>query len=100
MRLNLITIGIILLCSVSAFAQNTNYSIKGLAVDTDEMAKLYDASVTVLNAKDSILQKFTRATENGSFSINGLKGGKYILLISYPEYADYVEPFTLDAAHP
>ncbi|MDB5112774.1 MAG: outer rane beta-barrel protein, partial [Mucilaginibacter sp.] len=34
------------------------------------------------------------------FSFNGLPQGKFILLMSYPDYADYVETFTLDAAHP
>ncbi|MDB5032759.1 MAG: TonB-dependent receptor, partial [Mucilaginibacter sp.] len=50
----------------------------------------------VLNAKDSILRKFTRAKPDGSFAINDLAKGKFILVLSYPGYADYTEGFTLD----
>ncbi len=52
----------------------------------------------VLNSKDSILVKFTRARADGSFSINNLHEGEFILLVTYPGYADYVEPFNLDSA--
>ncbi len=83
---------------VSAFAQNT-LGIKGTTVDSVSKAKL-NASITVLNAKDSILQKFTYADDNGAFAINGLPAGKYFLLITYPQYEDKIRPFTLDAAKP
>jgi len=86
------------LFSLSLFAQN-KYSIKGAVVDTDLRAKLLNTSVSVLNAKDSLLVNFTLATDNGTFTINDLPAGKFIVLVSYPEYADYVEPFTLDAEH-
>src|SRR5471032_586362 len=95
----ILIISAFLLCSSSLFAQN-NYSIKGAAVDTDLSIKLYKTTISVLNAKDSILRKFTRATEDGTFSITGLQAGKYLMLVTYPDYADYVEPFTLDPAHP
>jgi len=85
-------------CSIG-YAQNS-YSIKGAAVDTESVIKLYNSSITIIGEQDSIMRKFTRATENGSFSINGLAAGKYIMLISYPEHADYSESFTLDATHP
>ena len=87
------------LFSFSLFAQNT-YSIKGAAVDTDLRVKLVNTSITVLNAKDSVLVDFTLAAEHGVFSINNLPAGKFILLVTYPDYADYVETFTLDAANP
>lgn len=88
------------LCLLFAFpvvAQNT-YSVKGAIVDTASKAKLVNTSIIVLNAKDSILQTFTRAGIGGSFTINNLSKGKFILLVTYPDYADYVEHFTLDSA--
>src|ERR1700744_4569837 len=87
------------LFSLSLFAQSS-YSIKGAAIDTDIRAKLMNTSISVLNSKDSILVKFTLAADNGTFSIDNLPAGKFIVLVTYPEYADYVEPFTLDAEHP
>ncbi len=77
----------------------TQHTIKGKTIDTASTTLLYKSSVSVLNAKDSTLVKFTRSAENGSFEIGGLKAGKFILLITYPKYADFVEPFTLDSAN-
>src|ERR1700694_5347503 len=95
-----ITILLSFLCLLFAFpvaAQNT-YSVKGVIVDTASKAKLVNTSISVLNAKDSTLQIFTRAGIGGPFSINNLSKGKFILLVTYPGYADYVENFTLDSA--
>jgi hypothetical protein len=85
------------LCSFSLFAQNT-YSIRGLVADTTSKAKLANTSITVLNSKDSTLVKFGRAATDGSFSLN-LEKGKFILLVAYPEYADYVSKFELDSVN-
>ncbi len=80
----------------SAKAQN-QHIIKGKTVDTAATALLVNASIAVLNAKDSTLVKFTRAAKNGSFEIDGIKNGKFILLVTYPKYADFVDNFTLDS---
>ena len=87
---------VLFLLSASAFAQN-KYSVKGAVSDSVEHVKLRNTSVAVLNAKDSTLVTFTRTDEEGSFSINGLSKGNFIILMSYPEYADYVEHFALDS---
>jgi len=89
---------LLLLAPLALFAQ-TAYSVKGVAADSVEHAKLFNTSVSVLNAKDSTLVSFTRAGEDGSFSIKGLSKGKFILLVAYPNYADYVEHFSLDSAN-
>lgn len=80
------------LCSFSALAQN-NHSIKGIAIDTAAKSKV-SATVTVLRP-DSIMQAFGYAGNDGAFTIGGLPAGKYILLISFPEYADFSSPFTI-----
>jgi hypothetical protein len=96
---HLITIvSICYLCSFTAFAQN-NFNIKGLVADTTSKTMLDGATICVVNAKDSVLQKFTY-TSNGLFNISDLKAGKYLLIVSYSDYADYTENFTLDAAKP
>ncbi|MDB5016245.1 MAG: TonB-dependent receptor, partial [Mucilaginibacter sp.] len=77
-------------------AQNL-YTIKGSIQDTASNAKLPNTTICVLNAKDSILRAFTRAGVNGTFNISNLGKGKFILLVTYPGYADYVEPFNLDS---
>ncbi|WP_316806188.1 outer membrane beta-barrel family protein [Pedobacter agri] len=71
--------------------------IKGRTIDTASTTLLSGSTIAVLNAKDSTLVKFTRSAENGSFELNGIKNGKFILLVSYPKYADFVDHFTLDS---
>jgi outer membrane receptor protein involved in Fe transport len=86
----------IFLSTTSLFAQ-TNSSVKGLVIDTAYTTKLVNASVSILNAKDSTLVKFTRVGTSGAFSMGGLKKGSYILMVTYPSYADYVDRFKLDS---
>ena len=85
-------------CTFAALAQNP-YAVKGLVSDTTTSQKLDDATISVLDARDSILQKFTY-TNKGVFEISNLKAGKFLLMVTYPDYVDFVEHFTLDAAHP
>ncbi|WP_428329753.1 carboxypeptidase-like regulatory domain-containing protein [Mucilaginibacter sp.] len=96
MKLVILLLLSLVLCTFSSSAQST-YSIKGAIVDTSSNAKLVNASVLVLNAKDSIMRTFIRTGPGGIFNIEGLKKGKLILLVTYPGYADYVEHFTLDS---
>lgn len=70
-------------------------SVKGSIVDTLNHQNLSNAVITVLQAKDSMLYKFTRSNASGKFELGQLKGGKYLLLITAPGFADYVEPLTL-----
>lgn len=96
-----LTILVFIFCcffSATLLAQSS-YSVKGFVADTAAKAKLLNTSISVLNAKDSTLRKFTRADANGAFSITGLSKGKFILLVTYPNYADYVETFSLDSIH-
>lgn len=77
------------------FAQNS-YSVKGIVADTANNSKLHNATISILNAKNSTLFKYTRASATGSFTINSMKKGNFILLLTYPDYADFVSNFTLD----
>ncbi|WP_232009352.1 carboxypeptidase regulatory-like domain-containing protein [Mucilaginibacter mallensis] len=72
-----------------------NNIIKGIIIDTSTNIKLKDASVIILNSRDSIIRKFTRSQPDGSFFMNGFQDGSYLLYVSYPGYADYSEKFNL-----
>jgi outer membrane receptor protein involved in Fe transport len=96
MRVTITVFLLLFLCSFSLYAQ-TPYAIKGSVIDTASKSRLANTTVCVLNAKDSTLVKFTRVTENGSFAISDLRKGKYILMVTYPAYADYVDAFHLDS---
>jgi len=93
---NLLLLAPLFLLSFTSFAQN-NHNIRGIAIDSVSEIKL-TATVTVLNAKDSILLRFTHAAYDGSFSISGLAAGKVLLLITYPGYADYVKTIMISPA--
>ncbi len=85
-------------CTCFSLSAQYKWSINGFVGDTASKAKLINTSAIVLNAKDSTMVLFNRAAANGSFIISNLKKGKFILLLTYPGYADYVEKFQLDSA--
>jgi Outer membrane protein beta-barrel family len=95
----IILLGVFNFLGAAALGQN-DYSVKGIISDTVEKVKLATSAVSILQFKDSILVKFSYVKADGSFIVNGLPSGQYILLVSYPDYADYVESFSLDSANP
>jgi hypothetical protein len=95
-----LSVALLVFCAASAHAQQKTYAVKGTVTDSVINANLVNASVSVLNAKDSTLRKFTRVDKSGAFSIeSNLSKGSFILLITYPGYADYVENFKLDSVN-
>jgi hypothetical protein len=90
---------VLLFAFVFSCVAQTPYSIKGVVVDTVDKAKIR-ATITVINAKDSILVKFARSNTDGTFTVTGLPAGKFSLWITHPDYADHTENFTLDATNP
>lgn len=99
MKLTLLFLCFLLFSFTNLNAQNNQF-IKGRIVDTASTSILSGTYVSVLRAKDSVLVKFTRALDNGTFEISNIQKGKYILLVSYPKYADFVDHFTLDSIKP
>ncbi|MEJ7557254.1 MAG: outer membrane beta-barrel family protein [Pedobacter sp.] len=83
-----------------SFAQSNPYLIKGKVTDTAASYSMVNSTVTILNQKDSTLVKFSRVKQEGTFQIDNLGSGKFILLITYPGYADYIEQFALDSLKP
>jgi len=83
------------LISFATFAQIS--SIKGTVKDTTEKKVLYLASVNVLRTKDSVLVKTVRTSNNGEFNIASLPVGDYIVMVSYPQYADFTDKITLNS---
>jgi hypothetical protein len=84
-----------LMCSgLNSNAQSLT-SIKGKVVDSAEKKQLQNASINILRAKDSILIGSARAEKDGSFQLNTKESGKYILMVTYPQYADFVDKIEL-----
>ncbi|NGM73346.1 outer membrane beta-barrel protein [Sphingobacterium sp. SGL-16] len=72
----------------SSFAQ---IKLSGTIADAMDNVKLQKATIALLNPKDSILMKFSRTNESGNFTIPKLDTGQYKMIVSYPQYADYVQ---------
>ncbi len=88
----------ILLAFSISFAKAQNASVSGIVVDTLNHENLKNAVVTLLRAKDSTMVKFSRSKADGSFIIQNIPVGNYILMITYPSYATQMDEVKLDAA--
>src|SRR6266700_5649709 len=77
------------------FSSAQTASVKGVITDTSSKQNLSNTVISILRAKDSILYKFTRSDAKGNFELKNLKAGDYVLLITYPAYADYVDHINL-----
>lgn len=93
MKTTILALFAVFLFTKVSFSQGT-LGVKGTTIDSVSKAKL-SGSVSVLDAKDSVLRKFTYADDNGAFAINGLPAGKYLLFVTYPGYDEKMKPFTL-----
>lgn len=92
---------IVLSASLKGYAQSAaTYTIKGIIVDTLNDAKLQYASITILRAKDSVLEAYTRSKEDGTFTAQVSDEGSYTVLVTFPSFADYVETVKLSPQKP
>lgn len=86
---------LLLLCITSSVALAQQIGIKGSVIDTAGKTGLPNAVISVIRAKDSVLLKYTRTGAHGTFEIHGLQTGKVLLMVSYPNYADYIDTVSL-----
>ncbi|QIH31534.1 carboxypeptidase regulatory-like domain-containing protein [Sphingobacterium sp. DR205] len=86
-----------LILSALSSISYAQHRLVGTVVDGKDQAKLHQASVALLNPRDSILIKFDRTKENGTFQIANLDTGVYKIVVSYPQYADLVKDIHITA---
>src|SRR5690606_9621675 len=94
----LIALVAVYFCCFSLAAHEKEYTVKGTVIDTVSNLPLKQASLVLVHARDSMLYRFTRSNDEGHFLFRGLSPGEFMLLATYPAYADYVERFSLDSA--
>lgn len=85
---------------LSCFAQavfSQTSSIKGAIRDTSDKKNLPHAVISLFNNSDSVLVKFTRTDSSGSFNVANLEPGEYIMLVTFPKFADYSDKITMPA---
>jgi hypothetical protein len=78
--------------SIGAAAQS---QIMGAIADTAEKKALVNSSVMLLRPKDSTLIRFTRTDASGHFLLKNIPPGGYLIVVTYPAYADHVDTLTL-----
>jgi Outer membrane protein beta-barrel family/Carboxypeptidase regulatory-like domain len=81
------------LLSGAAVAQTT--VVKGTISDTTNKKPVSNAVITLLTPRDSIFYSFTRSAADGSFNFKDMAPGKYILMVTQPLFADYIDDIEL-----
>ena len=78
---------VLLFATSNAFGQLVKVS--GVIIDTQRHLPIYNATVSAIRAKDSVLVAFTRTKKDGSFNMQLPDSTFYNLLIAHPTYASY-----------
>jgi hypothetical protein len=78
--------------TITAFSQGT---IKGRLIDSVGKQSLKDASITVLDARDSTLEVFGLAKDDGSFEVKNISNGNFIVQASFQGYVTYFKNITV-----
>lgn len=82
-----ITALLALLCTwVFSYAQKADGNIKGRLMDTTVKQGVADATVSLVNARDSALITFTLSNKTGGFEFKGLPPGNYRVMISHQSF--------------
>ncbi len=84
--------------AANAMAQSTG-SIKGKLIDSIGKQSLKDASISVLDAKDSTVEAFALAKEDSTFEVRSVAFGTYILHISFQSYESRFKTVTVSASN-
>ena len=73
--------------------------VKGRVSDTLEKKSLQNAVVSILKKSDSTLVNFARTSKNGEFTISNVLPGSYVLLVTYPKFADFADVIEVKSEH-
>jgi hypothetical protein len=72
-----------------------DHSLRGRLADSTENKKLEHAVISILRKSDSSLVGFTRTDASGTFRFHSREAGDFVMLVSYPRFADYMEAVTI-----
>ncbi len=82
---------------LSSVTMGQTAQVVGKTADTAEKKNLANSSILLLRKADSILVAHTRSNATGEFRLSKLPGGHYLILATYPGYADYVDTLDVDS---
>ncbi|HKP31283.1 MAG TPA: outer membrane beta-barrel protein [Chitinophagaceae bacterium] len=88
--LNILLLGF----AISAIAQNKG-NVRGTLMDTASKHPVSDATITILQAKDSSLVTFSRSNSTGIFNVDYLDKGNYRMLVTHVGYRNLSKFFEI-----
>jgi len=80
-----------LLLSSFQLCHAQSFTVKGSITDTLNNAHLPQASVVLMHAADSVMESHARSDADGKFQLHADSAGKYLIMITFPGFADYVD---------
>jgi Outer membrane protein beta-barrel family/Carboxypeptidase regulatory-like domain len=72
-------------------AQAQQAVIRGSIIDSSEKRNLHLAAISLLRKSDTTLVSYARSDANGKFVLPKTDTGQYVILVTYPRFADYME---------
>lgn len=72
--------------TLSVFAQTKNITVSGRLVEDDTKAPAAQATIQLLSLPDSAYVTGAASSENGAFTLPKVRGGKYVMKVSYIGY--------------
>ncbi|HMK26004.1 MAG TPA: outer membrane beta-barrel protein [Chitinophagaceae bacterium] len=69
--------------------------ISGNIADSSEKQNLHLAVISLLRKSDTTIATYTRTNQQGKFVLPKVDTGLYFMLITYPRFADYLEPIEI-----
>jgi hypothetical protein len=95
-KLYLLALALIGLSFISD-AQKVAGVVRGILQDSVSASPLADATVSLMDLKDSSLISFTLTQENGRFEIRNIDAGKYQVVASYTGLQSFKKSFTISS---
>lgn len=86
---------LMILFSPMAFAQQSGVNVTGSVVEQGSDTPIKQATVRLLNVKDSAMVRGVVSARNGSFTLKNVKKGSYLLHITFIGYDPLYQPLQI-----
>ena len=86
---------LMILFSPMAFAQQSGVNVTGSVVEQGSDTPIEQATVRLLNVKDSAMVRGVVSARNGSFTLKNVKKGSYLLHITFIGYDPLYQPLQI-----
>ena len=86
---------LMILFSPMAFAQQSGVNVTGSVVEQGSDTPIEQATVRLLNVKDSAMVRGVVSARNGSFTLKNVKKGSYLLHITFIGYVPLYQPLQI-----